>query len=210
MKKAIIAAGASAVLAAMPVVGTFAANYTTISDQVSGTLDMSCSMTNDASTANNGTNTLTTGTLTAGSDTQITGSAFTVHCNSYENGWSVTAIGAGENTGTSESPVLTAMKGIKNTSTPIATATSGTNQSYWYMTVTGDNILNSFSSAHVIPAVATEVAGVTGGSAGAATDSNGANFTAAYTIHTDYNQQADTYTGKVTYTLVSPYTSTGA
>jgi len=59
---------------------------------VSGTLDLACSMTNSANTENNGTNVLTTGTLTAGSDTQISGSAFTVHCNSYESGWSVTAI----------------------------------------------------------------------------------------------------------------------
>ena len=103
MKKSIIAAGAASVaLAAMPIVGAFAATYETITDKVTLSVSESCTMTEgavvetvpetsaDAGDAKYGT-IVPLGTITPGNaSSNGTGTPMTITCNSND-GWVLNA-----------------------------------------------------------------------------------------------------------------------
>lgn len=124
-----------------------------------------------------------------------------VFCNKG-NGFSVYAVGY---TGDTETPVTTGDNTkLVGTSTglKISTGTSGTD-SYWAMklaAVSGTyapTVETGFDDWHEIPASRTPVVSLSG-----TTDTTtGSNFTTQYKIYASSNQAADTYTGKVRYTL---------
>ena len=185
MKKSLIAASASAVaLAAMPVMGAFA----DVTDTVEVTVSPSCTV--KSGNAQDPTVGVTlTDTLANGATREwaagTAGGSIEVACN-YAAGWNVKAVGA--STGT----VKTSMTPLAATSDAIPTGTTGTD-SYWAFQVTGDNTVASYNTYSEIPATATKVAGAEG--AVAETINTG------YKVHIAADQEADTYTGKVTYTV---------
>ena len=94
------------------------------------------------------------------------------------------------------------------TNTNIDTATSG-NTSRWSMQVASvagtyaPTIMNSFDSAHVIPADYAQIAKYTSLTDGG-DNAEGSNIQVSYTVSISSTQAVDTYTGKVKYTLVHP------
>ena len=69
-------------------------------------------------------------------------------------------------------------------------------------------ILNSFDSYHAVPSTYTQVAKYTSGTDVGTTmanaNANGSSITTTYASYISYTQAADTYAGKVKYTLVHP------
>ena len=198
MKKLVIT-GASLALAAMPVVGVFAAdgNLTT-TDTVQVTIDSACSLT--ATGAGTYSTTLTNGT--ASSDLGST--SINIKCNDA-GGWMVNAIGA--NTSTTAGATATDMAPDAAGKTPIATGTTlDGSVSNWAMKLTAGTgayaptIVEGYDDYHAVPGAAnTKVA------SGATTDqTTGSTFTTNYKVAVSPTQQQGTYTGKVTYTLVHP------
>ncbi len=198
MKKLAIA-GASLALAAMPVVGVFAADgNTTTTDTVQVTIDTACSLT--ATGAGTYSTTLTNGT--ASSDLGST--SINIKCNDA-GGWMVNAIGA--NTSTTAGAGATDMAPDAAGKTPIATGTSlDGSVSNWAMKLTASEgayaptIVTGYDQYHAVPGAADTkvVSGVT-------TDqTTGSTFTTNYKVAVSPTQQQGTYTGKVTYTLVHP------
>ncbi|MBR3132446.1 hypothetical protein IKG33_03540, partial [Candidatus Saccharibacteria bacterium] len=125
-----------------------------------------------------------------------------VLCND-PNGYSIYAIGYSNDTyGTT-----TLIGSNTNTTIATGTATSGST-SNWAMKVgtSGTNapvIDNSFSSFKAVPSTYTRVAHKTG-----TTGSTASSFTTTYAAFISGTQAADTYIGRVKYTMVHPYSST--
>ena len=200
MKKSLIAASASAVaLAAMPVVGAFA----NVTDTVVLTIESACSV--GASTATTGAGKTITETEAVNNHLYqyeangTAGGTIKVSCNDA-SGWHIKAVGA--STGADNTKMVQSASG-----TPIATgtATSG-DASNWAFKVaahtgtTGVTVADGFSDYHAVPDEATKVA------SGSAAISEG-QIDTGYQVWVSATQQADTYTGKVTYTV---HTGTGA
>jgi len=203
MKKAIIAAGASAVLAAMPVVGVFAADGTmSRTDAVEVTVDSACSLATSG-TETEGVSTYTANIANGGHNDNIAGSTFTVTCNDT-GGWSLYAIGAGTATGD-----ITKMDASTNVdSDDIATGiTLDGSVSNWAFKVTKGGtdaanvtITEGYTGFNPIPSAQTKIA------TGTSTAGN-STVAATYGVGISSTQSAGTYTGKVTYTLVHPATA---
>lgn len=213
MKKTTIAMGAaSLVFAAMPVVGAFAAG-SSVTDVVQVTLSEGCTLLSSTTDVENAATSVTntyTATMSNGqlkSDIGSTGATtagsnvLSINCNTTDttkNSWQLTAIGAGE--GTTVDVMKPAATAASN-AIASGTATEG-NTSNWAMKVTGNGVTiqNGFDSFHAVPTTATEVATGSGTKTSA--------FTMLYQVYISPTQAADTYTGKVTYTLTNPYTTT--
>ncbi len=138
----------------------------------------------------------------SGGETKTFGpSSIKATCNDTA-GYSLYAIGF---SGDSYSGNNTKMIG---TNTNIDTATSG-NTSRWSMQVASvpgtyaPTIMNSFDSAHVIPADYAQIAKYTSLTDGGG-NAEGSNIQVSYTVSISPTQAVDTYTGKVKYTLVHP------
>ena len=138
----------------------------------------------------------------SGGETKTFGpSSIKATCNDTA-GYSLYAIGF---SGDSYSGNNTKMIG---TNTNIDTATSG-NTSRWSMQVASvpgtyaPTIMNSFDSAHVIPADYAQIAKYTSLTDGG-DNAEGSNLQVSYTVSISSTQAVDTYTGKVKYTLVHP------
>ena len=188
MNKRVLAVTASAfALAAMPVVGTFAkeGDVTTISDEIEITIDPSCTL----GTANGQkvTKNIANGTK----DEALSGSKFSVTCNDG-TGWNITAVGAGAESHTTD---LLSKEGDYTIPT---SATIGTDASGWGFKLTGSteasDVEETYQSFAAVPSSATKVAG-----GSAPVDSHEISVT--YGVGVDAEQQAGTYTGKVTYVL---------
>lgn len=186
MKKSLIAAGASAVaLAAMPVLGAFA----DVTDTVSVTINSSCTIGSTTATTGAGaslSDTIANGgtkTWTAGTD----GGTIKVTCNAA-SGWNIKAVGSGD-----DATVKTAMNASQS-GTDIPTTDSLGSDSGWQFQVTGTGAVTTYNSFSEIPATATKVAG----SSDAVSEGT---INTGYTVHVSATQEADTYTGKVTYTV---------
>ncbi|MBQ1298548.1 hypothetical protein IIY24_01790 [Candidatus Saccharibacteria bacterium] len=220
MKKLAIA-GASAVLAALPVVGVFADDYNPIIDTVQVTINDSCAMSAAASGGEGGQTggvyaaTVNAGTLVtpggsgtgqadwgAGGST-TTAKTYTFSCNK-NGGWKVTAQGVKGTTGTDATTAQTTMPGINAASTPIATgpATSGATSNWAFQVsatkVTPETAYTGTNWAS-IPATATTII-----QSDAGAPVSEATFTPAYRVWVSATQQADTYTGYVKYVLTAP------
>ena len=187
MKKSIIATGAAAVaLAAMPAFGAFA----DVTDTVTITINSACTVGGETSTTGAGksfTETMTNGSLKTWDATAAAGGKIVVSCNA-SNGWNVKAVGA--STGSDNTVMVPTGNG-----TPIATgtATSGAT-SNWAFKVAGTNAVAAYTSFAAVPGTATKVAG------NSAATSEQTLYT-GYQVWVSATQQADSYTGKVTYTV---------
>ena len=196
MKKALIAGAASTVLAAMPIVGAFAADGTlSRTDTVKVTVDSACSLAT-SNTSGDYTATIENGA----SNTNIAGSTFTVTCNNT-GGWQLNAIGAGTVTG----DVTKMDASTDKDADDIATGTTlDGSVSNWAFKIAkgGDDAANvtitaGYDNFSAVPSASTKIAHGTS-TAGKST------ITATYGVGISATQSAGTYTGKVTYTLAHP------
>ena len=199
MKKSIIAAGAaSAVLAAMPVLGVFA-DTTGITDTIEITVEATCTFnTGDSSVA---PDTTYSDTVANGAIAQLSnGSAhkFNVFCNDTD-GWKVTA-GTPNNltppaASTTNSHVIT----YQASALPAANAAT---EGAWIATVSGAGVSAELSGITTVSNV--NYIATTGGiiaQEGASTD--GSSFTVTYGAYVGTETAADTYTGTIGYTLAA-------
>lgn len=222
MKKSLIAASASAVaLAAMPVVGVFATDVISTTDNLEITIDKICSFghvdagasidvdgvvrvdgAGEWETGGEATVSGTTAasdtlskTMSNGTSTSSLGTTtLGVYCNN-ELGYTITTSDAGALTSTDTSQTI----GINST---ISASASG--WSYQVAAGTGANQRGEVKNSHTSWANSGNANGVIAGSAtsGAKTTSNdGDFFTITYGVGIDQSQAAGTYTGSITYTL---------
>lgn len=184
MKK-LLTLGASAVVAALPVAGVFAATGTTLTDTVQVTIDSACLITS-SQMANTYSDTMTNGQLKS----DFGSTEMTINCNDA-SGWHVTAVGSG-----ADATDKTAMNATgAGTDIVTGTATSGAT-SNWAMKVTGSTA-TGFTTFSAVPGSATDVAKST-------VATSGSEIVTTYQVFVSATQQADTYTGQVTYTLLHP------
>ena len=195
MKKSIIATGAASLaLAAMPMLGAFA----DVTDTVVLTIPDACSVGQTSSSQTGGGVTLTETNavnehLYQWDADGTAGGILKVSCNDA-SGWQVKAVGA--STGT---PVTSMTPSGSGTAIATGTATSGAT-SNWAFKVAGTSgvtVVSTYQNYAAVPATATKVAG------GSAAISEGSIYT-GYQVWVSATQQADTYTGKVTYTVTHP------
>ena len=190
MKKSLIATGSATVaLAAMPALGAFA----DVTDTVILTISSSCSVGQTTGSPVAGTGKTMEETAAVNSHLYTwdadgsQGGTLKVTCNDA-SGWNVKAVGS--STGT---PVTS--MAASNSGTPIVTGTAESGAtSNWMFKVAGTGTVAGYQSWSAIPATATKVA--TGNTA----VSEGA-ISTGYQVWVSATQQADTYTGKVTYTV---------
>ena len=170
-------------------------------DDFSISINVSCTLFNNVGTAH--TAEVPNGTY----ETNIGTTTIKAYCNDT-NGFSIYAIGyTGEEYGNNT------LVGTNNSSTIIATGTAVSGDtSNWAMklgAVSGTytpTILNSFDSYHAVPSTYTQVAKYTSATDVGTTMANasGSSLTTTYATYISYTQPADTYVGKVKYTLVHP------
>lgn len=188
MNKRILGVGtASAVLAAMPLLGVFATEAGSVTDTVTITVDSSCSLGESVSGA-----TPSAGITNGNNNKTLQGSKFSISCND-NGGWTLNAKGA------SDGGAPTAMHGT-NGGTTIATGTDLDNPavSNWAVQATGDTVTSAYKGKFgVIPGEDTPIAESTNATSGSTVD-------ITYGVSISNDQPAGTYTGKVTYTLVYP------
>ncbi len=220
MKKSLIAvAGASLAAAAMPVVGVFAEGSFT--DTVQVTVSKSCvwqaswnDPTDGPQTGNPTGRTFSKdgvvpGTLLhfggASDDGQAPGSSaqapiISMECNNgtgdgTTGSWTVSAAGASE--GASNTAMKPSGSGV---AIATGTATTGATSNWAFkISASGGTVATGYGSYTSIPASAVTVLS---GNADATTDIT---FTPSYQVYIGTDQAADTYTGKVTYTLASTF-----
>ena len=204
MKKLAIA-GASLALAAMPVVGVFAADTTTVTDNLNVTIADTCTVSTSTYGSGSTGNQWGTQTGTAGTDASIS------------NTWTL----AIANNATATSPTHTIAIMCNKTSGWTLKAQND-DKLYTGQNKTGDDIAYSTSAAQGTEGYYVSVSDATDGTistdnvssgkmndlnAGAATifSKNGSTATASvnvsYTVGTSTTTEAGTYTGKVVYTL---------
>ena len=196
MKKSLIATGAAAVaLAAMPALGAFA----DVTDTVVLTIPSACSVGQTSSTAGTGK---TMSELNAENGQVYTfaadgtaGGTIKVSCNDT-GGWMVKAVGSGDG---ATVDVMDASGSGTDIATAAGSPTSG--DSKWGFKVasstSGVSIETGYSDWAAVPTTAQKVASGTGAI------SEG-QINTGYRVWVSTTQQADTYTGKVTYTVHHP------
>lgn len=184
MRKIAIA-GVSAVLAMLPVAGAFAATGTTVTDTVQVTIESACTITS-TNASNTYSATMTNGQLKS----DFGSTTMSISCNDA-GGWHVTAVGSG-----ADATDKTAMNATgSGTDIATGTATSGAT-SNWAMKVTGSTA-TGFTTFSAVPGSATDVAT-------SSVSTFGSEIVTTYQVFISNTQQADTYTGQVTYTLAHP------
>ncbi|MBQ3452578.1 hypothetical protein IJG28_00010 [Candidatus Saccharibacteria bacterium] len=187
--------GSGAVLMSIPV------SADDVVDDFTININVSCTLFNNVGTPHtaevpNGTYRADIGTTT-----------IKAYCNDT-NGFSIYAIGY-----TGEEYGINTLVGVNNPSNTIATGTATSGQtSNWAMklnAVSGTytpTILNSYDSYHAVPTTFDKVATYTSATDVGTTMANasGSSLTTTYATYISYAQTADTYAGKVKYTLVHP------
>lgn len=177
MKKLAIA-GASAVLAAMPVVGVFAATEVSTTDTLTVTVPTGCTVNDTART----TKTAAFGPVAPGDNgTAQSTSAMSISCNAA---WSVTPMSEGLKA--TDKTTITSPENAKGSWFKVQLVAGNTEG------INGGTINNPFSTANTINGTNK----VTGD--GAAQDLT---LTPTYTLHIGNNQEQGSYTGDVTYTI---------
>ena len=208
MKKSILAVAGVAAFAgvAMPVAGAFAADTQDFTDIITVTVDSACAIARGASE----TGSYDFGSVANGVTDTVNGSTFKVTCND-KGGYYVYLEGAG--TGTTKTDMIG-----KNTSTTIATGTATSDdksddKSNWAIkgaAVEGTykpTIASGYTSYAAIPAAPTSGSEKSNKFASYANNtdtSTGSSFTTSYQVYISAIQAADTYTGKVKFTLMRP------
>ena len=191
-------------------------------DDVNVTVPVSCTMSSVISSGQEHTATLNPGTYSGASgsvyENGIGKTTLTTFCNDY-NGFSIYAVGYtgyehGNNT-------LLGTTASGNAAIATKVYQSGDTTSNWSMKVakvddstqsynpTNLSITNNFSSWHTVPDVYTKVAEYHASTGPSVTDQGqgalGAKVETTYAAYISTTQPADTYTGKVKYTMVHPY-----
>ena len=186
LKSKIIAGTSIATLAAIAFpVASFATTGTTVTDTVEVTINTACSITS-TNLANTYSATMTNSQLKS----DIGSTSMTVNCNDA-GGWKITAVGSG-----ADASDKTAMNATgSGTDIATGTATSG-DTSNWAMKVTGTDA-SGYTTFKAIPSTAATVATK-------ASSTASSTVTTTYQVWISATQQADTYTGKVNYTLANP------
>ncbi len=190
MKKSIIATGAASLaLAAMPALGAFA----DVTDTVILTINSACTVGQTQGSPVTGTGKTMEETAAVNSHLYTwdadgsQGGTLKVTCNNA-SGWNVKAVGS------STGGTVTSMA-ASNSGTPIITATSTSGAtSNWMFKVAGTGTVAGYQAWSAIPGTATKVA------TGSTAVSEGA-INTGYQVWVSATQEADTYTGKVTYTV---------
>ena len=181
-KKILGASAAATVLAAMPLLGVFAADSTTVTDTVSVNIDATCTL-GVASTGASPSEPIVNG----GNNQDMKGSEFSVTCNA-SNGWHITAKGAGEEG--HETDLITSDKAHTiETGTTLDGSVSN-----WAFKATGTGVETTYQDFAAVPSEAKTIAK---GSAPV----SGNKISITYGAGVSATQDAGTYTGKVTYTL---------
>ena len=214
MKKSLIATGAASLaLAAMPATGVFAAAINTMTDNISVTVPVSCSITNGntdhnaavANVVNNYAKTILNGqyaTIGAADTTGATAADNTVEvtCNAQtgtDAGWRLTAIGAGASGHTTE-----LYDGSANSIASGSHVETGATSNWDFkVTQTGNAATKAdgfnFATWTPVPGAEKNLATGTG-----STDAGA--FTMEYSVYVSGTQPGGTYTGAVKYTLYNP------
>ena len=193
------------------------ANNDSVTDNISITVPVSCTMSGNIATGQEHTAILYPGTYSGASDNEyengIGKTTLTTFCND-NNGFSIYAIGFTDDTEGNNTLLGT------NTGLTIATKVyeSTDTTSNWSMKVTKVNdstqtfnpanmsIKNSFDTWHTIPDDYIKVAEYHASAGSSATDrSLGAKVETTYASYISTTQPADTYTGKVKYVMIHPY-----
>ena len=188
MKKSLIATGAASLaLAAMPVLGAFA----DVTDTVVLTIQSSCSVGQTSATAGAGktiteSNAVNSHLYTYDADGSA-GGTLKVTCNDA-SGWNVKAVGS--STGSNKTVMVPTGSG---TAIATGTAESGAT-SNWMFKVSGTGAVSGYTSWSEVPSTATKVA------TSSTAISEGA-INTGYQVWVSATQEADTYTGSVTYTV---------
>ena len=194
MKKLAIV-GASAALAAMPVLGVFAVETDTVKDSISITVKESCNLEVAEGKGKTINEEMNVGTVR----TDLEGSEFTVACNTGES-WTLSAKGSG-----SEAANALNAQGenedIASSIAPASNLKADSETSDWGFKAdaasTAAKIESGFDTWHQIPSADTPVA------KGTAIDGT-EKVKITYGVAIGNQQKADTYTGQVTYTLAQP------
>lgn len=206
MKKSIIAASAASLaVAAMPVVGAFAAT-STVTDTLNVNIPASCTIRNDETTGeSSGTPstenvynvTMKNGELRDDIGTGASGvtgdndNTIEVSCNiqsGTDAGWSLAAAGKGGSTALVEQT---------DSSKTIPTGDGTGTTSYWQFKTAATGV------TYTTPYASGQFAAVPS-SATIATGTGDAEFTMTYKVYVDLEQATGTYTGGVVYTLTNP------
>ena len=194
MKKSLVAASAASLaLAAMPALGAFA----DVTDTVTITIKDACSVGDGSEGGSTTGKTFTEADAKNGQTytwdaTSTAGGKLVVSCNDA-SGWNIKAVGSGDDA--TNKHYMNASTG--NADIVTGTATSG-DTSNWAFKVDSSNpavsIAGNFNSFSAVPSTATKIA------SGSAAISAGEIYT-GYQVFVSPTQPADTYTGKVTYTV---------
>ena len=178
---------------------------TDVVDEVSITVPSACTMSGNIATGNEHTASINPNTY----QNNIGKTTITTFCNDA-GGYAIYAIGytGDQYTGDDHTKLI----GI-NTNQKISTGTAKTGNSQWAMRITpvtgtyAPTIENNYDSEnyHIVPDTYEKVA--TYGNSTDATGGTGSSIETTYAAYISGTQAADTYTGKVKYTLVHPSTA---
>ena len=195
MKKLAIV-GASAALAAMPVLGVFAVDPVTQEDTITITVPESCELATATGKPASVTKTMSVGTF----DNNLEGSTFSVSCNSGET-WTLSANGNSDET--SKNVLKGSGNGaghdIASSASPTSNLKVNATTSDWGFKAegTGAAVESTYQDFAQIPTTSTKIAG--------GTEIDGTQTVkVTYGVAISGTQQDGTYTGKVTYTLAQP------
>lgn len=180
-KRILGVSAASAVLAAMPLLGVFADDNQKVTDTVTVTVQPSCTLGEEVNGAN------PTEVIANGAKNEnMKGSTFSITCNN--GGWELKAVGGdGSNADTT----------MKDSSSHTISSTNGTldgKTSNWAFKATGTNVESDYQTWHAIPGEATKIAGNE-------TNAGAESVEITYGVSIAPDQNEGTYVGKVTYTL---------
>ena len=196
-------------------------------DDVSIAVPFACTMTGTVISGDEHIATLQPGTYSGASGSEyengIGKTTLTTYCND-NNGFSIYAIGfTGDSYDGENHTKLVGTTASGNATIATKVYESSDTTSNWSMKVTkvenptsGDpitynpqnmTITNSFNNWHVVPDTYTKVAEYKAATGTSTTDTTlGAKVETTYVAYVSTSQPADTYTGKVKYTMVHPYT----
>ena len=229
MKKAIIAAGASAVLAAMPVAASFAVTspVTNVKDIVTFDLAAGCTMTRASGTEDPAVhptlvyNTVAMGITAPGTFAEANGLQVDIVCTGESTAatsqtWALQAVGTGDTGHESDlKSDATTPDYIATSKTAdnlngngsgwafkIANNTNTDNASNFAIANTTETTPTSYSAYQLVPSAATTIATLTYDDT-AASNVGVYAFQPTYIVSVADNQPAGTYTGGVNYTIVA-------
>ena len=183
-------------------------------DEINITVPMACTMGGTIVEGQEHTTSLQPGTYQA----NIGKTTLTTYCNDPE-GFSIYAIGfTGDQYSGENHTKLVGNTATNTISTGLTTGSSTTDASSWAMKLTAvsgtytPTIMNgtggteNFTSYHVVPDTYTKVATFPSTTDAEGVGSIGSSLETTYAVYASLTQPADTYTGKVKYTLVHPAT----